>query len=189
MRQLFQGLSMATVAMASVMALAAAAPAQAAGAPPSDSLIIFDATGAIFEAVYGFELGEDATAIHTSTVAIDATQFGNATTLTERNTNNFSDIVGICTCGANGAFALGFASDSETQSVNYGTFPRTFLEHGPIDVTLYLDPSLRSTGWTATFTSDGGVPEPATWAMMLTGFGGLGALMRRRRALAVAATA
>ena len=26
------------------------------------------------------------------------------------------------------------------------------------------------------------VPEPATWAMMLMGFGGLGALMRRRRA-------
>lgn len=30
----------------------------------------------------------------------------------------------------------------------------------------------------------GGVPEPATWAMMLLGFGGLGAMMRRRRAQA-----
>ena len=28
----------------------------------------------------------------------------------------------------------------------------------------------------------GGVPEPSTWAMMLLGFGGLGALMYRRRA-------
>ena len=27
----------------------------------------------------------------------------------------------------------------------------------------------------------GGVPEPATWAMMIMGFGGVGALMRRRR--------
>jgi hypothetical protein len=27
----------------------------------------------------------------------------------------------------------------------------------------------------------GGVPEPATWAMMLFGFGGIGALLRRRR--------
>ncbi|MDB5464526.1 MAG: choice-of-anchor family protein [Phenylobacterium sp.] len=27
------------------------------------------------------------------------------------------------------------------------------------------------------------VPEPATWAMMLVGFGGLGALLRRRRAM------
>jgi hypothetical protein len=32
-----------------------------------------------------------------------------------------------------------------------------------------------------------GVPEPATWAMMLVGFGGLGAAMRGRRKLAVAA--
>ncbi|HEY2358195.1 MAG TPA: PEPxxWA-CTERM sorting domain-containing protein [Phenylobacterium sp.] len=31
---------------------------------------------------------------------------------------------------------------------------------------------------------NGGVPEPATWAMMLLGFGGLGAVLRRRRALA-----
>lgn len=35
-----------------------------------------------------------------------------------------------------------------------------------------------------TFT--GGVPEPATWGLMLVGFGGLGAVMRRRRALVAA---
>jgi hypothetical protein len=29
--------------------------------------------------------------------------------------------------------------------------------------------------------SSGGVPEPATWALMLTGFGGMGAVLRRRR--------
>ncbi|MFL5296492.1 MAG: PEPxxWA-CTERM sorting domain-containing protein [Phenylobacterium sp.] len=34
-----------------------------------------------------------------------------------------------------------------------------------------------------------GVPEPATWAMMLTGFGGMGALLRRRRSQAVVAYA
>jgi len=43
-------------------------------------------------------------------------------------------------------------------------------------------------GWTLSLTGDvGGVPEPATWAMMLMGFGGLGAILRRRRtALATA---
>ena len=35
----------------------------------------------------------------------------------------------------------------------------------------------------------GGVPEPATWAMMLVGFGGIGAAMRSRRKVAVAAAA
>jgi len=32
----------------------------------------------------------------------------------------------------------------------------------------------------------GSVPEPATWAMLLAGFGGMGALLRRRRAAALA---
>ena len=31
------------------------------------------------------------------------------------------------------------------------------------------------------------VPEPATWAMMITGFGGAGLLLRRRRSIGVAA--
>jgi hypothetical protein len=34
-----------------------------------------------------------------------------------------------------------------------------------------------------------GVPEPATWAMMLVGFGGMGALMRRKRRVSAAAVA
>jgi hypothetical protein len=34
--------------------------------------------------------------------------------------------------------------------------------------------------------TSGGVPEPAAWSLMLAGFGGLGAMLRRRRpALAV----
>jgi hypothetical protein len=34
------------------------------------------------------------------------------------------------------------------------------------------------------FISDPGVPEPSTWAMMLVGIGGLGAMLRRRKAVA-----
>lgn len=32
--------------------------------------------------------------------------------------------------------------------------------------------------------TDGGVPEPATWALMIMGFGGVGAMLRNRQALA-----
>ena len=35
----------------------------------------------------------------------------------------------------------------------------------------------------------GGVPEPATWAMMIFGFAGIGAALRRRRATGLAVTA
>ncbi len=34
---------------------------------------------------------------------------------------------------------------------------------------------------------NGGVPEPATWAMMILGLGGAGAMLRRRRGAAVLA--
>jgi hypothetical protein len=58
-----------------------------------------------------------------------------------------------------------------------------------------ITPGFSASAWTAdsvgSFASDSanvgnGVPEPATWAMMIVGFGGVGVLMRRRRAFAFA---
>ncbi|WP_394762955.1 PEPxxWA-CTERM sorting domain-containing protein [Phenylobacterium sp.] len=44
------------------------------------------------------------------------------------------------------------------------------------------------TKWDLTVTPNGAaVPEPETWALMLAGFGGLGAILRRRRAALAAA--
>ena len=42
-------------------------------------------------------------------------------------------------------------------------------------------------GGSLTTEISGGVPEPATWAMMLAGFGGLGAVLRGRRTRAALA--
>jgi hypothetical protein len=39
---------------------------------------------------------------------------------------------------------------------------------------------LRSMTATGSVTKHGGIPEPTTWAMMVIGFGGLGAVLRRR---------
>jgi hypothetical protein len=62
---------------------------------------------------------------------------------------------------------------------------------GTYDVFLTADLINTTTGKTGIVgaTLAGGVPEPATWAMMLVGFGGMGALLRRRRSLGLVAAA
>jgi hypothetical protein len=40
--------------------------------------------------------------------------------------------------------------------------------------------------WQIDERNGGGVPEPAAWALMLVGFGGMGAALRRRRLAAIA---
>jgi subtilisin-like proprotein convertase family protein len=44
-------------------------------------------------------------------------------------------------------------------------------------------------GWTLSLTGEsvGAVPEPATWALMILGFGGAGAMVRRRRTVSLTA--
>ncbi len=180
MTKLFKSMMVTSGALALAASLAAA-PAHA-GVAASDVLNVFDGSGALVSQTVALEDGsEDPGFIYVNPTLIDPNQFGNATVLRESDGSD-SDIFGICTCGPNGDLAFGFASDSETLGVNFGTFPRTFFEGvgGPFDATLYLDQGLQAAGWTATFTSDG-VPEPATWAIMLIGFGGIGALLRRRK--------
>ena len=54
-----------------------------------------------------------------------------------------------------------------------------FYDDPTVTVRTYADPQVVFGGSAATVTV--GVPEPTTWAMMLVGFGGLGAAVRRAR--------
>ena len=56
---------------------------------------------------------------------------------------------------------------------------------GPISIVLTSGGA--QSDWDNVRLTSGAVPEPATWAMMLVGFGGLGAAMRSRRKQAAAA--
>jgi hypothetical protein len=76
-------------------------------------------------------------------------------------------------------FSAGFAAFSITSGFNSGMNTIDFIVNnggGPTALRVEM-----------TGAADlAGVPEPATWAMMLAGFGGVGALMRSRRRVAAA---
>ena len=58
----------------------------------------------------------------------------------------------------------------------------SLINGGTVAINSGTHPSIPiSAGGALTTNAIGGVPEPATWAMMLVGFGGLGSVLRRRR--------
>ncbi len=82
--------------------------------------------------------------------------------------------------------AFGFLNGSSSFNVGDINYDTT------LDSTYVVDWTVGTTG-ADSFTDHivinqgaGGVPEPATWALMLVGFGGLGAVMRSRRKFATA---
>ena len=116
---------------------------------------------------------------------LDGTANGALTLLTAAFIN--PAINGQTTFGSNGIAFNGtnfYTSDEQAHRVTKWDVNGNFVSFAA------LDSGSRYENWTfASQDIAGGIPEPATWAMMLMGFGGLGAVIRRRRALSAIATA
>lgn len=84
--------------------------------------------------------------------------------------------------GVTNAYSLTANNNLNSTFTNYGF---NFVGTGSDKVTFAVTTSPDNIDAVVDNVSvQGAVPEPATWAMMLMGFGGLGAVLRRRRGLA-----
>ena len=89
-----------------------------------------------------------------------------------------TDLPGFNTCEpGHGAFCafIRYATSAAPSLI----FFNNSLNTSPQNV--WVAENLSLTYSDAMVSRDGGVPEPSVWAMMLMGFGGLGAMLRRRR--------
>ena len=109
------------------------------------------------------------------------------------------DCANFCTPEAPGPKTGPFTPNNTVQMIaNTPYFLQLSLFYRPesshVQISGLIDPTFTDANFGGTFAyspgvfdgAAGGVPEPATWAMMLTGFGGLGAVMRSRRRRATA---
>lgn len=85
---------------------------------------------------------------------------------------------------ASGPFAptdyLGFTAHSIYGALARDTFAALTVKHNPNNRPGGTGTPVYDAGF-VTVPAPGAVPEPATWAMMISGFGGAGMMLRRRR--------
>jgi hypothetical protein len=82
------------------------------------------------------------------------------------------DLSSIDRIGSLGANILGFSASGTLRYAGYDATPGTFL---------FTTQGTRTTSFSASAFTTAAVPEPATWALMILGFGVVGYSMRRRR--------
>ena len=71
------------------------------------------------------------------------------------------------------------------EDMNWQSYSYTFTAFAPTSTLTFASAEYNPYGPALDNVSiaGGAVPEPASWALMIAGFGGVGSLMRRRRAL------
>jgi hypothetical protein len=120
---------------------------------------------------FGFEVGDWATCCQPSDLYI---QFGANTPILVGASTVFGDQ--FLTNGGAGVFVAAFDDTDTFTTVSFwGDGFGEFLVAGGTLRYATLDPGTLP-----------GIPEPASWAMMIAGFGLVGAVMRRRRLVAIA---
>ncbi len=172
-----------------LMALAAAVVASSASADTTTltTLTVYNASSAVVGTVSGTSLDEAASPFSIYTVPGVA---GNPAAFHDFDTILIggvpADVVGV-TRNSLGMYGLSFGGPAFAAAIG-GRNPIAY--EAPIDVSRFLAPGLGETAFltiSAIIPAGGGVitvPEPATWAMMIAGFGFVGAAARRRRTAA-----
>ncbi len=167
------------------LALAAVATVSFAGAAEAvtiyNNITVYDGSNMVVASVTGDFVASPSLIIFVGGIAVDSARFGDFSTVFNAGLGSYVNIFGIATGGPDGFnLALsgpGLAGPSSHEYIFTGA---------PISATDYLSAGLQDSGYTA-FITVAGVPEPESWALLIAGFGLVGAAQRRRSRAARAA--
>ena len=191
----------ATVTLAASLSLAAAAQASTyVIAYPSSSTSYDSATngsGTIpsgGQSAYMWTAGDNISQTFTGTGLASVNAFNDSFQIQNFLFENETVDVSINSVVIGSFTALSDGGSGADQTVNFSSSFAPLTGSGTYTVTMTLQDTIPGgegsiaflDGGTGSLIS-GGVPEPAVWALMLFGFGGLGAMLRRRRETATLA--
>lgn len=171
--------------------LAVTAAAAVAGSPASAQVYTFDYSGTLQGTILGVgDIG---------TQHIDVTGTTDSTDLTNPLAVSNVSVSGLGTTESQGSgtlFSTGSTLNLSTGvgnllfgNIDFGTLLSTGSSSANILSGADNSINFTATGGSGTLSLTAAVPEPATWAMMLVGFGAVGFSMRRKRTPAAAAIA
>lgn len=100
------------------------------------------------------------------------------------NWTNFSNVTGVQPGGSLGGFKVrdtGAVALTDIRFFAFGFTPGSPDYNGADCFTCGFNPGFEGVATTVSGGGGGAVPEPATWGLMILGFGGAGSMIRRQR--------